>query len=84
MAGGVFALLFTAAFVDFCIEAFRVIAEYYRMGFEFEIYTPEPIHLERMLLPFLAALLVYAANVIDATAAGIRLARKQNQPPEPQ
>jgi len=81
VAGLLFFLLFLAAFSVFCTVAFGLIADYYRMGFEFETCEPEPVHLERLLASFGIAMLIYVANVIDAAIAHFRSCRKST--PEP-
>ncbi len=80
VAGILFSTLFLAAFSVFCVVAFGLIASYYRMGFEFETYEPEPVHLGRLLASFAAAMLVYAANVIDTAIVHFRRGRRTSAP----
>jgi len=81
VAGLLFSVLFLVAFAFFCTVAFGLIADYYRMGFEFDTYEPEPVHLGHLLSTFGVAMLVYTVNVIDTAIAHFRLCRKNA--PEP-
>lgn len=45
LAASAYLLFFFAAFVDVMVTAGKIIASYYRMGFEFDTYEPEPVNL---------------------------------------
>jgi hypothetical protein len=83
IAGLLFSTLFLGTFIFFCVVAFGLIADYYRMGFEFETYEPHPIHLKHLLYPFGLAMLIYTLNVIDTAIAHFRLCQKNTQKPLP-
>jgi hypothetical protein len=77
IAGGAFLLFFLSAFLWVMISAGLNIVSYYRLGFEFETYDPEPISLFNLLLAFGVAVSIYIANIIDVSVAQHRIRSRQ-------
>lgn len=76
-AGSAYLLLFLSAFVYVMVAAGQIIASYYRLGFEFDTYEPEPVSMLNILPAFGIALLIYVANLIDVFVAQQRIFSKK-------
>ncbi len=61
-------------FVYVMVVAGKIIISYYRLGFEFDHYDPEPVNALQLLPPFGMALLIY--NIIDVFFAQQRINSK--------
>jgi hypothetical protein len=76
-AGITYLLCFLAAFIYVMLAAGKIIISYYRLGFEFDTYKPEPVSMLNLLLPFGLAVLIYLANIMDVFIAQQRIHSKQ-------
>ena len=75
--GSAYLLCFLATFMYVMLAAGKTIISYYRLGFEFDTYEPEPISMLNLLSPFGLALLIYLANLIDVSIAQKRINSKR-------
>jgi hypothetical protein len=79
MAGSAYLLCFLVAFIYVMLAAGKIIVSYYRLGFEFDSYEPEPepVRMLNLLSAFGVTLLIYLANIIDVFIAQNRIHSKQ-------
>lgn len=69
VAAGAFAIVFTVGFAGFLFYAFRVIAAFYAMAFDFDHNPPEDLSFRPAGIFFGCTILVYIVNVVDAYQA---------------
>jgi hypothetical protein len=79
LAGAAYLILFFTSFISVMVTAGQIIISYYRLGFEFDTYNPEPVRLSNLIVAFSIALLIYLVNILDVFIAQQRLASKQTQ-----
>lgn len=78
-AAAVFGIAATLSLVFFLAYATVIVREYYRFAFEFNAHEIPPLPVKRMLLAFLATLLIYIAGIGDTVKAN-RKYSKENRP----
>jgi hypothetical protein len=78
VAGTIFMVGFLCSFFWLLTIALQIIADYYRMGFDFN-YEPAPPDTTALLPPLLIALAFYLANLFDVLAAQLRIARMERE-----
>lgn len=78
IAGALFSITFSAAFVIFMVIAGALIISYYRMGFEFETYEPN-IQPDRLIPAFIVAITIYIINLTDVSSAHFRACRRNTK-----
>ena len=69
VAGSIFLIIFLAGFAWLMTLAIGNMVDYYRLGFEFETYEPNPTTAMALLPPLAMAVGVYLANLLDVFAA---------------
>lgn len=76
LAGAAAIVAFTASFAWFLVRAAQAAMAYYRFAFDFNEATGSPVRPRDIIVPFVVALAVYVAAVIDAAVADARARRR--------
>lgn len=75
VAGGLAIAAFTAAGGWFFVRTGRVLIDYYRMAFDFAGAPESQVRPRDIVVPFIVALVVYVACLVDAAVAEYHLRR---------
>ena len=70
---------FLWGFIWLMLVAGKIIISFYRMGFEFETYEPEPVKLSAFIAPLATASLFYLVNLFDVVIAQQRITRTKRE-----
>jgi len=73
IAAAVLGISMTLALVFFLAYATVIMREFYRFAYEFETYEIPPLPIKRMLIAFLAAVVIYIAGISDTVRANRKL-----------
>lgn len=79
VAGSIFLIAFLGGFAWLMTLAIGNMVDYYRLGFEFETYEPNPTTATALLPPLAMAVGVYLANLVDVFAAQHRRASAERE-----
>lgn len=81
LAAGFHAIAFGVAFGWLLARVFAILKMYYSLAFDFQNAVVEPPSLKLMLVPLLASLVLYVANLVDVAIAGRRCAVRRGAAP---
>jgi len=77
LAGGIILAAFGVALLGLLICAFRILADFYGMGFNFQDHEPSDISVRPLGVFFLLAIVIYLVNLVDAYRGHLRGERKE-------
>lgn len=78
-AGVFYGLGFISGFCGVMLTALRLIASFYRMGFEGDTYTPEPVNIRIFIAPLALAISFYILNIFDIIISFQRIGQKTRE-----
>ena len=79
ISGTIFAVGFLGGFFWLMVLALGIIIDFYRLGFEFDSFEPEPKNAMAMLPPLVMAMVFYLISLFDVLIAQQRMRHTHQQ-----